>query len=187
MADTSDTLPGEVWKVVPSFKGEIKASNLGRVKIQARTRSAGRGFTANVPERTTFGSNDRGYKIVGLNTGRKLYVHRLVCEAFHGSAPLGKPHVAHYDGDKSNNKPANLRWASCAENREDAMRLGELQTGESHHAARLSWGDVAAIRDEYDKAGRVYGSLSPIARKWQITPAHARDIVTHRIWKTNPA
>jgi len=55
---------------------------------------------------------------------RAKLVHRLVCEAFHGPAPEGKPLVLHWDDDPSNNHYSNLRWGSYADNRNDAVRNG---------------------------------------------------------------
>lgn len=48
--------------------------------------------------------------------GRTYKVHRLVCEAFHGPAPEGKPYVLHRDEDCANNKPRNLKWGTQKEN-----------------------------------------------------------------------
>lgn len=43
-------------------------------------------------------------------------VARLVCLAFHGDPPLGKPNVLHIDENSRNNKPDNLKWGSQKEN-----------------------------------------------------------------------
>lgn len=45
-----------------------------------------------------------------------MKVHRLVCEAFHGPPPEGRPYVIHIDEDAHNNRPENLRWGSQKEN-----------------------------------------------------------------------
>jgi hypothetical protein len=153
------------------------------MKTSPRSRNAGLGRTAIVPERVTFGSNDNGYRVLGLNTAKKLYVHRLVCEAFHGSPPDGKGHVAHFDGNKSNNTPENLRWASCYENRQDGKRLGEIRAGERHPSAKLNWDCVEKIRAIVSSGS---SKMSEVARQFGLTPAHVRDIVTHRIWKNRP-
>ena len=71
----------------------------------------------------TFGfMQNNGYLTIGCN--RKLYLaHRLVCEAFHGPAPEGKPFVDHIDRCKTNNTPSNLRWVSHKENVHNADRI----------------------------------------------------------------
>lgn len=48
---------------------------------------------------------------------RKVYrPARLVCEAFHGPPPPGKPNALHRDENPRNNRPENLFWGSQREN-----------------------------------------------------------------------
>jgi len=47
---------------------------------------------------------------------RTLKVARLVCEAFHGPAPEGKPNVLHRDENSAHNSPDNLYWGTQKEN-----------------------------------------------------------------------
>ncbi len=51
-----------------------------------------------------------------LYRGKTYKVARLVCEAFHGSAPSGKPVCMHLDEYSRNNRPDNLRWGTQKEN-----------------------------------------------------------------------
>lgn len=60
----------------------------------------------------TPGKRYRGAHILGKNH----YVHRLICEAFHGPCPSDKNTVDHIDRDRTNNHPSNLKWASRTEN-----------------------------------------------------------------------
>lgn len=48
--------------------------------------------------------------------GRKLLVHRLVCEAFHGAPPFIGAQVNHKNGVKSDNRADNLEWVTASEN-----------------------------------------------------------------------
>lgn len=57
-------------------------------------------------------------------------VHRLVCEAFHGPQPTKYHEVAHWDGDRLNNAPSNVRWATHKENEADKIRHGKVASGD---------------------------------------------------------
>ena len=64
----------------------------------------------------TFGARKAtGYFAIQF-CGKEYCVHRLICEAFYGVSPPGKPFVDHIDRNRSNNEVGNLRWASHLEN-----------------------------------------------------------------------
>lgn len=71
---------------------------------------------------------------IGVDKRRNLRVHRAVCEAFHGPRPSPAHLVRHVDGDKTNNRPSNVKWGTHAENEADAVRLGEKATGHRNGA-----------------------------------------------------
>lgn len=64
------------------------------------------------------GIHEKGYRYVLLRKDRdrtktKLYVHRLVCEVFHGSPPPGAHHAHHINELRDDNRWDNLSWVSC--------------------------------------------------------------------------
>lgn len=74
-----------------------------------------------------------------------VYVHVMVCEAFHGPRPTGME-VAHYDGDRLNNRPDNLRWATHQDNEADKIRHDRVAHGERNGHAKLTSDQVAGLR-----------------------------------------
>lgn len=80
-------------------------------------------------------TNSQGYRKLHLGRGCQVYVHQLVAEAFLGARPRGHV-VDHIDFDRTNNRPANLRWLP-----EDINRW---------RWARGSWVDTHAPPDDED-------------------------------------
>jgi uncharacterized lipoprotein YmbA len=118
----------------------------------------------------------QGYFSVNLSRAKKVTVHRLVCEAFHGPAPKGKNQVAHYDGDKQNNRAENLRWADFLDNRADGRRLGEIYLSERHWKAKLTADDVRAIRAEVEAFNGRSGKYNQVAKRWGLTRSYVRSL-----------
>jgi hypothetical protein len=127
----------ELWKPV-SRNNDYAVSNLGRVACAAS------GITITVVCQS---DNGRGYKLVstGPRVKRKnYYVHRLVAEAFIPN-PDNLPEVNHKDGDKSNNRAANLEWVTLQQNRDHAVRNNLISRGERSPHAKLKEKDVLDI------------------------------------------
>lgn len=122
----------EEWRTIAAYP-DYAVSNFGRVM---RVVDAPPSYAGRILKTWT----QHGYVIVGLlNSARKqrfVKVHRLVCEAWHGAPPTKRHQAAHWDGNKSNNTPNNLRWATAKENAGDNIRLGRTATGE-RNAMRL--------------------------------------------------
>ena len=93
--------------------------------------------------------NPKGYQTISLcheNCKVTMHVHRLVCMAFHGMPPKGRPETRHLDGDSANNVPTNLCWGSGAENWQDKRVHGHATTGENHPAAKFTNAEREHIR-----------------------------------------
>lgn len=65
----------------------------------------------------------RGYRKIYLGRGKLWRVHRLVASAFIRN-PKGKPHVNHKNGDKADNRAANLEWVTPSENIAHSYKMG---------------------------------------------------------------
>jgi hypothetical protein len=149
----------ENWRPVMGYGDAYSVSDLGRVMRTAPRKvwqrpSAARGSRAKPFEPSECRSylNRSGYPQVRIGPSgaqRTVSVHRLVALAFVPN-PRGVRCVNHIDGDKTNNRPANLEWVTHSENITHALRTGLCVTpkGEAHGNAKLSEADVRAIRSD---------------------------------------
>jgi hypothetical protein len=145
----------EIWLVVPRYP-EYEASSLGRIRRCIASKTSPVGFIMKT-------QTDRwGYAKISLcrlGKYRCTQVHRVVAETFLGPPPkhpYQRYQVAHWDGDKQNNRSANLRWATARENAQDRDRHGRPTgiQGERHHAAKLTNAQVAELRKRSDAGER---------------------------------
>lgn len=119
----------EDWRPVSGYEGLYEVSNLGRVKSLNRTFQR-RGTDVRVRERVMkLGCQTArsGHLVVTLRKGNKpttRYVHRLVCEAFNGKPPEGKPFALHRNDNPSDNTPENLYWGDARDNARDMIQNG---------------------------------------------------------------
>ncbi len=79
---------------------------------------------------------------------RKLYVHRLILEAFRGPCPEGMEGCHDPDPDPSNCRIDNLRWDTKKENQADCKRHGRMRraVGSKQHLAKLTEKDIPVVR-----------------------------------------
>ncbi len=138
------------WRAIAGWEGIYEVSNDGRVRRLPRTDvriNRGVRQVINYPARELKGSLRNGYLAVHLKFGRdeKVYIHRVVCTAFHGTAPTGYE-VAHFDGSRTNNCAGNLRWASRLENMRDKAVHGTQPKGELFYNSKLTDEIVHTIR-----------------------------------------
>lgn len=167
----------EEWRSIPSFPGYF-ASSLGRVRGK-------RGWVM-----TPFIPKD-GYPQITFHRGGVQHVrdlHVLVCEAFNGPRPSERHEVAHNDGVRRNCAPANLRWATRAENRDDMKRHGSWPSHEKHPRATITFAAATEIRLRHSRetktpSGRVpRGWRQRTALEFGITVSALKDILIGRAW-----
>ncbi len=95
----------EQYKPIKDFE-DYEISNLGNVKSNKTNKILKPCYSP------------KGYQTVNLQKDKKAYskqIHRLVAEAFIQN-PENKPIVDHINNKRDDNRVANLRWASSAEN-----------------------------------------------------------------------
>lgn len=178
MADSQDSLEGEIWKPVPGWDG-IEVSSLGRVFFASRVVPGKCGSRRRLPARTTYGfPAKRGYRRVKLGS-KNVEVHQLICAAFHGPRPSNAHGVAHANDVKDDNRACNLRWATQAENAADAIANGLFVRGERISTGKLTASEVLEIRARHD--GK-YGTGARLAREYGIRQENVIAIVKRRSW-----
>lgn len=163
----------EYWRMVPGFP-EYQVSDQGRVK-----RVAGGGGAT--PGRILKPWATLGYQYVGLWSGGKqtrIGVHRLVAMAFLSAPKRGEFQVAHADGNRANNTPTNLRWATPIDNAGDRDSHGTGAKGERNPGAKLTPDDVLEIRRR-----RAAGVMAKnIASAFGLSPGYIWSIVHRKTW-----
>jgi hypothetical protein len=170
----------EEWRSVPGYEGLYEVSNLGRLRRASASRMAPAGYILKQP--LTWD----GYPKCALWKRQRCWhtkTHRVVALAFLGSPPFPNAHVAHYDGDKTNNRLPNLRWATCAENEADKRRHGRTraaQPGERHHMAKLTDELVRAMR----RAAAGGRSFTAVADEFGVPRVTAYSAIVGNTWQT---
>lgn len=133
MADTT-----EMWRPVVGYEELYDVSDLGHVRSRSRTTPHGHWRRGKLMKLTSFGS---GYLRVGLcrdNKQTKLFVHRLVLDAFRGPCPDGMA-CRHLNGDPGDNRLNNLCWGTQVENMADRDRHGNTVRGDRHWKNRAAF------------------------------------------------
>lgn len=132
-------------------------------------------------------SRDNGHGYLALiisfkdSKVRCMYVHRLVCEAYHGPCPPGF-HCRHLDGTRANNVPANLQWSDKMTNELDKIKHGTLARGETSGSSILTDALVMQIRERATKGE----ALAAIAKDLGFGRAVVGGAACGRTWKHLP-
>ena len=159
----------ERWEDIPGYGGLYRVSDAGQVLSLARNGTGGGVLK--------FDINNAGYYQVRLYKGNKsrvFRVHRLVLAAFSSPSEL---QVNHKNGVKTDNRLENLEYVTASQNARHARKLlGQWSlTGERHPNAKLTDGDVKAIKSA---SGRL--SQRELARMFGISEAQVSRIVNKK-------
>lgn len=159
-------MSAEIWKPIETHP-EYEISDQGRIRRDGRILK-------------TWG-NGNGYAQVGLSSHSvvtRFFVHRLVAATFCGDPPTPNMDVAHWNGDSSDNRACNLRWASRAENMQDMRRHGRTTSGERNGQAKLTEQDVRAIHALRNSRVTYREIASKFGVRWQTV----QDACNGRNW-----
>ena len=171
----------EIWKPVPSLPG-FHVSNLGSVRRDPSTAYLDGAPCRIAPGKILTPQKDYYFYLSVRIAGRrtKLYVHRLVCEAFHGPPPQPEFTVDHIDADRFNNDPSNLEWVTRRENisRQNQDGRGIEKRGEENPSAKLTRQDVLKIR-RLREAGATQNDL---AVRFNVTSSTIWGVCARKSW-----
>ncbi len=152
----------EVWLPITGWPYEV--SSLGRIR--------------NADGKEIKQTEHRGYMNVSLcyapNKKHKR-VNRLVAGAFYGKAPGANWHASHINGDRKDNRAANIRWESAHDNERRKADHGTKVTGESHGRSKLTNEQAIEIRERYRNAPGL--SQRMLAREFGVDQKTIRRVV----------
>lgn len=168
---------GEHWLPIAGRNGWYEVSDLGRVRSVDRTIMRSNG----VPQRRkgkvlSFSRSWYGHLRVEL-PGGYAYVHRLVLETFLGSAPDGME-ACHNNGDPTDNRLANLRWADHTSNVMDSIDHG---THSQARKTRCKHGHEFTPENTYHRrgGGRMCKTCVRMRKKRYRSPGYRKVANSH--------
>lgn len=159
----------EIWLPIAGYPS-YEVSNLGRVRGLRN-----RWGLLPVPRILKAMPANNGYPRVTLVergcSPKYVNVHVLVCMAFHGPAPSPDHEVAHGDGNRTNCRWDNLRWATNGENHLDRKmhgRSGKKFAPPDVLVIRIRLADGESCRKIATSIGVAYSTINRIAngRTW---------------------
>ena len=119
-----------------------------------------------------------GFTLVDRNgRPRRVYLHRLVTEVFHGPQPDGQE-ARHLDGNKSNNSEGNLDWGTRSQNMQDKVLHGTAPQGERHGSAKLT---DAAVIDMRNRSA-VGASITDLTSIFGVSRMTCWRVVKRKLW-----
>lgn len=119
-----------------------------------------------------------GYLSVSIRS-RPSRIHRLVCETFHGPPPVGQE-VRHLNGNRRDNRAANLAWGTRPQQYQDAVIHGTAARGERQGSHKLTEQQVRAIYLARSKGVR----LAVLAAAYDVSDTTVSKIGRRRSWKS---
>lgn len=136
----NSTMENEEWRTAPDYL-KYSVSNLGRVRRDVGGRGAAQAGRILKP------AYYDGYPKVKLwndNGSKYISIHALVAAAFIGPRPH-RHEVAHYNGQRDDNRLENLRYATGSENWSDRRRHGRVNCGTKNTRSTLTAENVIEI------------------------------------------
>lgn len=146
----------EVWKDIQGYEEFYQVSNTGKIRSKDRlvtTNKNGKSFLkkGRVMKPISLGKGYEGVILCKPNTpNKKVYIHRMVADAFLFKTDENSNVVNHIDGNKKNNNSSNLEWTTHRENLKHAKELGlNKMNGTDHPLSKFDNDIVFKARELY--------------------------------------
>lgn len=171
---TEEELIGEMWIPIENYE-KYDISNLGRV----RSNYTHMGWKAGDLRKITYLPKSYASVILKNPIGFKTFrIHTLVAHAFISLRPIGM-WINHKDGNKHNNRVANLEYVTPKENCEHAANNGLMARGEHHgHNTGLTEQDIIDIRYFYNLGA----TKKELTKTYNLSRTHIYSIISRRTW-----
>lgn len=175
--------PHEEWRKIDGWPG-YEVSDQGRVRSwKQRSRTQRRTWVIDRTRepRVLRPCKRNGYPSVLLirdGDDRQWFsVHRLVLSVFVGPPPHDHE-GAHRDGDRTNNRLSNLRWATHGDNEADKIGHGTRLRGALVGSSKLTSADVQEIRRARSAGEKVLS----LAGRFGVCRNTITNITTGKSW-----
>lgn len=117
----------------------------------------------------------------GDGEAERHYVHRLICEAFHGKPKDGQQ-CRHLNGDRSDQRAENLAWGTPSENNRDKDAHNTSPKGERNPMAKLTADAVLKMRLIRAETGAPFYK---IAGAFGVSAMTAHRAITEKTWRVS--
>lgn len=168
----------EAWRPIVGLEAYYSVSSLGRIRRDGGNKGARIGRILKL------WTHPRGYVYVRLCVNRAYSghtIHSLVAAAFIGPRPDGHE-VNHINGDKTDNRAANLEYVTPQENKAHSWNVIQhrprRQRGSEHPRSRLTEADVLEMR----RLAAEGVTRAEIGRRYGVYASGVSDIVNRRTW-----
>ncbi len=128
--------------------------------------------------------NSRGYGHISLPDGTRMYAHRFSWEQANGAPVPPGIFVLHRCDNPPCVRPEHLFLGTRQDNFNDSAAKGRHYHGERHALAKLTDGQVAAIRKHFRPGCRL--TRAQLAEMLGVSTATLRDALSGRTWRHVP-
>lgn len=174
-------IEGELWRPAVGFSDRYYVSNMGRVFTTSAHGKKNNPTIMKLAQDFDARRGRLGYMRTTLDRTH-IRVHRVVAATWVPN-PENKPLVNHKNGNKADNRAANLEWCTSSENQLHAYDTGleKPMRGNENPKTKLTEAQVRRFKREWAMRPRLK-SRKAYAEEFGVSEAAIKDIVRGRSW-----